>query len=218
MAQSNRLSFKTPLAIKRPFGKDRYEVWSPKLSRRLTLYSELNLYCWVLIEGNPSIQRFCERPYAIQLFGKKSTVDFWTSGDVGDQFIFITPDETPSKLEQEIFSQKSFVSWAQDGAIDIKIISKESIRNKNTEICNWSLMIRHLSANHALISEDMSRKIQRMIIAGGEVTLQEILDTLNSDDPVVVKAAAFQLLHCGKAKCRDLASNPLSNDLVLEVA
>ncbi len=49
----------------RPYGSHRYEVWSPKIARRLTLFGARSLQCWIRIEADSEIKRFCERPVII---------------------------------------------------------------------------------------------------------------------------------------------------------
>lgn len=51
-----------PTAMIRPRGAHRFEVFSPKLGRRLTIYRRVVLDAWMLIESDPSVVTFSERP------------------------------------------------------------------------------------------------------------------------------------------------------------
>lgn len=55
-----------PVALVRPRGAHRFEAFSPKLKRRLTFYRRCAFDQWVLIESDPAIGHFCERPGFIQ--------------------------------------------------------------------------------------------------------------------------------------------------------
>jgi hypothetical protein len=46
----------------RPAGRRRIEVFSPKIGRRLSLNGYDAYKTWLVIEANPAIITFCERP------------------------------------------------------------------------------------------------------------------------------------------------------------
>jgi hypothetical protein len=58
-------------------GARRFEAFSPKLARRLTLYRRPALEQWILLEANPTVVTFCERPGYVQLDGHRRLADFW---------------------------------------------------------------------------------------------------------------------------------------------
>lgn len=51
-----------PVLAVRSKGAHRFEVFSPKLARRLTFFQRALVDAWILLEANPSVKRFCERP------------------------------------------------------------------------------------------------------------------------------------------------------------
>src|ERR1700739_677162 len=66
-----------PVALARPRGARRFEAFSPKLARRLTLYTRPALEQWILLEANPAVATFCERPGYVQFDGHQRLADFW---------------------------------------------------------------------------------------------------------------------------------------------
>jgi hypothetical protein len=46
---------------RRPWQR-RIEVYSPKIQRRLTLFSRDAHDAWLLLEADPEVRSFCERP------------------------------------------------------------------------------------------------------------------------------------------------------------
>jgi hypothetical protein len=60
-----------PIALDRPRGAHRLEAFSLKADRRLTLYRQSALDQWVILEADPSVTGFCERPGFIQSEGKR---------------------------------------------------------------------------------------------------------------------------------------------------
>src|SRR5438270_9928843 len=49
------------------YGNNRWIAYSPRLQRRVILYSDLEYDHWVLMEATPSIKRFCEQPRRIRV-------------------------------------------------------------------------------------------------------------------------------------------------------
>ena len=58
----NSLPICQPVVLARPRGAHRFEAFSLKLSRRVTLYRHAALEQWVLLETDPTVEAFCERP------------------------------------------------------------------------------------------------------------------------------------------------------------
>jgi hypothetical protein len=73
----NSIRIERPVVLVRPRGAHRLEVFSPKLNRRLTFYRRSALEQWVLIEADPAISAFCERPGFIQFGGQRYLAEFW---------------------------------------------------------------------------------------------------------------------------------------------
>lgn len=68
-------SFARPVVPFRPGWRCLIDVFSPKLGRRLTLGSYDAWRTWLVIEANPAISSFCERPAYIDRRG--AFIDFW---------------------------------------------------------------------------------------------------------------------------------------------
>ncbi|HDR9045314.1 TPA: hypothetical protein QDA96_006084, partial [Burkholderia vietnamiensis] len=66
-----------PVATPRPRGAPRLDAFSLKLDRRLTLFQRGAPELWLLIETDPAVQSFCERPGYVQLNGQRYLADFW---------------------------------------------------------------------------------------------------------------------------------------------
>jgi hypothetical protein len=73
----NSLHIQAPVALARPRGAHRLEAFSPKLARRLTFYRRALLDQWVLLEADPTVIAFCERPGYILFGGQRYLADFW---------------------------------------------------------------------------------------------------------------------------------------------
>jgi hypothetical protein len=56
------LHYERAVETKRPAGSRRIEIFSPKIKRRLTLFSWDTHDAWLLLEADPTVRAFCERP------------------------------------------------------------------------------------------------------------------------------------------------------------
>ncbi|MBT2792823.1 hypothetical protein [Paraburkholderia strydomiana] len=66
-----------PLMLPRPRGAHRYDVFSPKLGRRLTLYRRSAFEAWLMLKADPASMTFCERPGCMAVDEQHRVVDFW---------------------------------------------------------------------------------------------------------------------------------------------
>jgi len=62
------LHYEKAVESKRRRGQRRIEVFSPKLNRRVTLFSWDSHDVWLLLEADPTVQAFCERPAYVDQF------------------------------------------------------------------------------------------------------------------------------------------------------
>jgi hypothetical protein len=66
-----------PVALCRPRGAHRFEAFSPKLARRIMFCRRALLEQWLLLEANPKVITFCERPGYLLINEDRHLVDFW---------------------------------------------------------------------------------------------------------------------------------------------
>ena len=71
------LMFDKPLDIPRPYKSYRFDGYSLKAGRRMTLYGKAALCQLIELEANPEVTAVCERPLMIPDAKPKRVVDFW---------------------------------------------------------------------------------------------------------------------------------------------
>ena len=73
---SESIPYTRAVPFSRPAGRRRIEVFSPKIGRHLSLGGYDAYRTWLVIEANPHIVTFCERPTYVD--GPRGPViDFW---------------------------------------------------------------------------------------------------------------------------------------------
>jgi hypothetical protein len=90
------LHYEKAVESKRRSGQRRIEVFSPKIKRRLTLFSRDSHDAWLLLEADPKVQTFCERPAYVE--GDSGRIlDFWVDRGGHSSFWTFSGDETESQ-------------------------------------------------------------------------------------------------------------------------
>ena len=190
-----------PVALARPRGARRFEAFSPKLARRLTLYTRPALEQWILLEANPAVVRFCERPGYVQFDGHQRLADFWVRY-VDRQELVILND---SRVDDEIMKAPREL----DGkALSIRRVAPAELVAARIWIDNWRCMLPCLVANRKLVSPSLLRPIERYLEKPKR--LADVEREFSTGDPVLVRAALFSLLHQGRVSAAELHTQPVS--------
>jgi hypothetical protein len=73
----------------RPFGTHRFDVFGPKVARRLTLFGHRALQLWLRLESNPQVVTYCERPLLVREARGDRVAEFWVSTEQGEQLTIV---------------------------------------------------------------------------------------------------------------------------------
>ena len=130
--------------VKRRPWQRRIEVYSPKLGRRVTYFSRTAYEAWLLLESDPTIKTFCERPaYLEDQTGR--LIDFWVSRGRQASFWQLATDKA------------EHVSWpARVHGLPLRIIPREEMVAHSTRIENWSRIVPYLAS----YARHMDRRLQ----------------------------------------------------------
>lgn len=80
------LRYERAVESKRRPGQRRIEVFSPKIKRRLTLFSWDSQDAWLLLEADPPVRAFCQRPAYVDGESKRGgcLISGWTRAPIPD--------------------------------------------------------------------------------------------------------------------------------------
>ncbi|WP_321920601.1 hypothetical protein [Paraburkholderia tropica] len=195
------LKMSEPVALARPRGARRLEAFSPKLSRRVIFFRRAQLDQWILLEADPAVITFCERPGYVVVEEEKRLADFWVRFS-GRQELVILSDvdagEAPAGSRHDLDA----------ATLPVRTVASAEIAAGHLWIDNWQRMLPYIVANRDLISAALSRAIERFLAHPHR--LLEVEREFATGDPVLVRAALFGLLHAGKVIAPDLRTQPLS--------
>jgi hypothetical protein len=105
----------------RPYGTHRYDLFGPKLGRRLTLFGKLTLHLWLRLESDHHILTYCERPLCIPDANPSRPVDFWVRTPDGEKPCVVLRSAESAAVAQGCIFQ-AFVMWCRACSLQIDLI------------------------------------------------------------------------------------------------
>ncbi|CAE6866208.1 hypothetical protein R75461_08291 [Paraburkholderia nemoris] len=87
---ADTLQVTRPIALERPRGAHRFEAFSPKLARRVMFYRRALLEQWLMLEANPKVVTFCERPGYVLINEDRHLADFWVRYVDRDELVVLS--------------------------------------------------------------------------------------------------------------------------------
>ena len=190
-----------PLAMPAGASRRRLEVFSPKLGRRLSLSSYDAWRCWLMLEANPAVQTFCERPARLHP-GTAPMLDFWvslTSNPAGEFWLLV--DDTGDSPSDPPLPRAAH-------GLSLRPITPAVLASLAVPLANWAQIVPFLVSFRNLRQPLLEQSI--MVEIGGWTPLGTLLDRFADHDSSDVQAAVFWLVAAGRALSPDLAAVPLT--------
>ena len=137
--------YRSPVAVPRPYGSYRYDVFSPKAKRRLTLYGEAALMAYVDLEADPQVTDLCERPLIIDGSKPRRAVDFWSlkNGQV-HYYLLLRGRESAEKFLARA-AVADFVYWAEQAKGKGVTIDPAALKSRRYRYYNLAHMLQCVS-------------------------------------------------------------------------
>jgi hypothetical protein len=188
-------SYEKPIEISRRPWQRRIEVYSPKLKRRVTLFSWAAHDAWLLLEADPAVKVFCERPAYLE-GGAGRLIDFWVSRGRNARFWILSPAK-PEKLA---------IPKSAHG-VSVQVMRRADLMAFDRRIENWSQILPY----RVSFARYPDGRLQKDIFDRLEKAhrLERLEAAFHPLDVATVRAALFELLATGKIIAPDLDSKPL---------
>jgi hypothetical protein len=200
--------FSSPADNSRPHGSHRYDVFGPKIQRQLALFGLDALEAWTLLEADPDVIAYCERPLSLPDLKRKRVVDFWVRRKGGEEFLFLLrPSEVASGLDHPS-SIPAFRAWAASANATPIFVNPQGMAQQTTLLANWESFLCDLSAFGRYVPKMLSEKVYNA--THPSTSLAELEQRFPEEDPVMLRVAVVALLHQGRAVCRTLGSETFS--------
>jgi hypothetical protein len=199
------LHYERAVETKRPARSRRIEIFSPKIKRRLTLFSWDAHDAWLLLEADPTVRAFCERPAYVDAEAGR-VLDFWVDqGNGRNKFLMLSTDDSDAKsLPPNLRGVK------------LQVLRRPDMIACARRIENWAQIVPYRTSfmRHA------DRRLQNDLFARLEKPhrLERIEAEFHPVDVSVVRAALFDLLAGGRVSAPDIDFAPLGLDTVFRRA
>ena len=152
MAPGNSHSrFTHPIDSERPKGASRFEFFAPKLKRRVTLFDPFHVRLWALLESNPRVFRYCERPAYWRHDNSRQLLDFWVRAGRREMCWIVTP--TPQPARAGVLSP--------DDDIGVRYVHVQNLAAHSIWIENWMRILPYLASNERFVSERLLLDVER---------------------------------------------------------
>ena len=188
----------------RTAGRRRIEVFSPKIGRRLSLGSYDASRTWLVIEANPDIVTFCERPTYVE--GRRGLViDFWVQlrGAPAGEFRTVEgPPRASSEDDSPSPEQPSHLH-----KLAVRYISRADLIAWAVPLANWAHITPYLVSHRRYRDALLEQQIMAFLLQ--DESLDSVLAHFSKCDETTLQAALFQLLAEGRVISPDLACEPM---------
>ena len=198
----------------RPHKSHRYDVFGPKIERNLTLFGLAQVHTWLLLESDPSVLSYCERPMVAPETKPKLVIDFW-AGYAGRDELWIV-SRNPAPAADIGTAMPAFAQWADANKYKVRQLSPPGAVEDKVYLDNWGTIVRELSANRRYLKPALLQSVREILEQPRPIAA--LCSLMPHEDPVLVRVAAYSLLHSGFASCVDIAVMPLGPASLLELA
>ena len=179
-------------------------MFSPKIKRRLTLFSWDAHDAWLLLEADPTVQAFCERPTYVK-DGAGRVIDFWVDQGGHSKFWALSSEDSDSEsLPRTVHG------------VTLRVLRRPDMIAFAMRIQNWAQILPYRIS----FVRHSDRRLQKNIFARLEKPhrLERLEAEFHPVDIGVVRAALFDLLAEGKAVAPEIDLAPLGLDTVFRRA
>jgi hypothetical protein len=186
----------------RPYKSHLYHVFGPKINRSLSLYHLRHIDTWLLLESDPAVISYCERPLVIPDAKPKRVVDFWVGFEDRDELWLVSPEDEPDIPAPSA----GLVKWADANRCLVRSI-KPPEESARVYLDNWGMIVRDLSSNRRYLTPALINAVRSTLEHARPILA--LCQLLHDHDPVLVRSALYHLMHTGTAICTDIASRPI---------
>ncbi|WP_335665833.1 hypothetical protein [Burkholderia pseudomallei] len=160
-----------------------------KLKRRASFYRRAAFDQWLCLEADPAVQTFCERPGFVMMDGQRRLADFWVRYADQDELIVVHEVDAEGRVPPK-------GDDLDDSRIALRVVGPAELAAARVWLDNWQRMLPCIVANRDAASASLLKAIQRF--AAEPRQLLTIEREYSTGDPVLVRAAVYELLRVGK--------------------
>ena len=202
------LYYETPADNRRPHGSYRFDVYSLKAKRRMTLYGKSTLCLFIDLEADFEVSAVCERALVIPNTKPARVVDFWAMRGGVPTFFLLTKQSEAWNNEKKKYAYVDFYKWVGDCNAKLVEVLVDDFEKRRIRYDNWSTILQHLISYRGLVSEKLIDHCTDQMPA--KCKLGDFEKAISDVDGMLVRATVYTLLAEGKLQCHTIDSLPLN--------
>ena len=203
------LIYETPADNRRPHGTYRFDVYSLKAKRRMTLYGKSTLCLFIDLEADFEVSALCERALVIPETKPAKVVNFWAMRGGVPTFYLLTKQSEAWDKEKKKPAYEDFSKWVIECKGKLVEVLVDDFEKRRIHYDNWSTVLQHLISHRGPVSETLLEQCSEFMPMTWQ--LRDFEKKLANTDSMLVRAAVFTLLTQGKLQCKTLESLPLTH-------
>ncbi|MCA9130976.1 MAG: hypothetical protein KDB22_28020 [Planctomycetales bacterium] len=213
MRCDEKLRFTAPADNSRPYGSHRFDTFCIKVGRRATVFGDLCLSALIRLEIDPSVLAYCERPMVLEDLKPKRVVDFWVKRTSGEELWFLLRPSEKAWPTGTGGPGKAFSTWASAQNLTVVLCPRGDIALSDVARRNWTHILCYLNANRTYVDTRLTEKVH--LLCRNEISIKEIQNQLQEEDPVLVRTALFLLMYEGRVVSPQIESVPIGAETVV---
>lgn len=199
--------YSCPIAFARNGWRRRIEVFSPKLDRRVSLGSYEAYGTWLVVEANPAIETFTERPARVGGTGS-AMIDFWIRLRDAPAGEFWLIERRRADEHDELVSDECPDAVSSLHGLPVRVIRQSELQAWAVPIANWSRIVPYLISYRRFRDPILEQAI--VVYLSKPRALDAVLQHFPGRDSGSVEGSLFALLACGRVVSPDLAIAAMS--------
>ena len=202
------IGYESPMTVKRPYGSYRYDVFSLKAGRRMTLFGKAALSQFIELEADHEVTALCERPLKIPDPKSNRVVDFWALRGGRQHFYLLLSEAAARGNSKPKPAIENFRNWVERECGVLHEVAADVFDHRRVLHNNWTTILQHLVAHRGLVTSALLERLAIDLNQG--FTLQQVEAQMPDVDAMLVRAAVFTLLANGRLSCTSLAKEALA--------
>jgi len=166
-----------------------------------------------VIEANPAIESFTERPAHVGGPGR-ALIDFWVQMRDALSGEFWIIEGTRRRRDDAESSQDAPALPAILHNLMVRVVRQADLQAWSVPIANWSRIVPYLVSHRRFRDPLLEQSIA--VFLGQSRALDEVLQRFATSDATGVEASLFALVAAGRVESPDLAVKPLGGSTRFE--
>jgi hypothetical protein len=201
------LTYESPLPARRPYKSFRFDVFSLKAGRRITLYGKAAVSQFIELEADHEVSALCERPLKIPDLKPERNVDFWALRGGRPHYYLLLSKSGALDAEKPKPAMEDFRKWVQGERGVLHEVVVDVFNERRIHHSNWTTILQHLVAHRGQVTSTLLERLA--IELPSRFTLAQIESQAPDIDAMLVRAGIFTLLANGSLRCPTIGKQHL---------